>query len=211
MASHVLHLSFAFRVLGEGTIPEVHRSAFMLGALAPDMVASHREKRHTHYSVHAGITWGYRFRAFERAFASYGERSPVHRWFRDGYRYHLRLDDLWMRTCGHRALLRMMPRLPDGRDAVLAAYYAEMSALDNYACARFATESIERAILWLQRADLNVLPPWIVREQASQVLAQVVQRAQMALVSRTRAFEGRYIRRSEAERFLRRAAAVLIA
>jgi len=183
----------------------------MLGALAPDMVASHREKRHTHYSVHAGITWGYRFRAFERAFAGYGHRSPVHRWFRDGYRHHLRLDDLWMRTCGHRALLRMMPRLLAGRDAVLAAYYAEMSALDNYAFVWFSTESIERAIRCLRFADLNVLPPWIAREQARTVLAQVVQRAQTALAGRARAFEGRYIRRSEAERFLCRAAALLAA
>lgn len=210
MASHVLHLAFAFCVVSADTIPESQRSAFMLGALAPDMVASHREKRDTHYSVHAGITWGYRFRAFERAFARFGDRSPVHRWFRDGYRHHLRLDDLWMRTCGHRALARMMPRLAAGRDAVLAVYYAEMSALDSYACARFSPELIEHALRCLQCADRSVLPSRIVPKQASQVLAQVVQRAQKALVDRASCFEGRYIHRSEADRFLRRAAAVSV-
>ena len=208
MASHVLHLFFAFRALSEDAITEAQRPAFMLGALAPDMVASHREKRRTHYSVHVGITWGYRFRSFERAFLDYGDRSIAYRWFRDGYRHHLRMDDLWMRTCGHRALLRMAPRLPAGRDEVLAAYYAEMSALDSYACPRFPPESIERAMRCLQRVDLRVLPPWIVREQATQVLAQVVQRAQKTLAGQARAFEGRYIRRSEAERFLCRATAV---
>ena len=208
MASHVLHLFFAFRMVSEEAMPEAHRSAFMLGALAPDMVASHREKQRTHYSVHAGITWGYRFRAFERAFADRGVESPAHRWFRDGYRHHLRLDDLWMRTCGHRALLRMVPRLLGGRDAVLAAYYAEMSALDSYVCARCTSEPIEQAVLCIERADLGLLPPWIAREQAGIVLAQAVQRAQKAVAGRKYCFEGYYIRKPEAERFLRHAALV---
>ena len=46
--------------------------------MAPDLVAVHREKRGTHYTVHLGITWEYRFRAFERAFAGFRERSPSH-------------------------------------------------------------------------------------------------------------------------------------
>jgi hypothetical protein len=192
-------------------IPEAHQSAFVLGTLAPDMVASHRAKRDTHYSVYAGITWGYRFRAFERAFRDYGALSPTHRRFRDGYRHHLRLDDLWMRTCGHRALWRMMPRLPSGRKAVLAEYYAEMSALDKYACARFSSESIEQAMHCLQHADQGLLPPWIEQVQASAVLVQVVQRARTALAGRTSSFEGRYIRGVEANRFLCRAGAVPVA
>lgn len=208
MASHVLHLFFAFQTVSEDTLPEAHRSAFVLGALAPDMVASHREKQHTHYSVHAGITWGYRLRAFERAFADYGDRSPAHRWFRDGYRHHLRLDDLWMRTCGHRALFRMVPRLFGGRDAVLAAYYAEMSALDSYVCTQSRSELIEHAVLCIEHADQDLLPLWIAREQASKVLAQAVQRAQKAVASQNCCFEGRYIRGSEVGRFLRRAAIV---
>ncbi len=105
MPSHYLHLILSYQratqagLEAQAAIAGERRPAFLLGAVAPDAVAVHGDKRRTHYAVHAGIVWGYRFSAFEQEFADYRERSVLHQYFYRGYKFHLLLDDAWMSEC----------------------------------------------------------------------------------------------------------------
>ena len=189
-------------------VADAQRSAFMLGAIAPDVVSVHRDKPRTHYSIHVGITWAYRYRAFERAFARYRQCSPLHLWFYRGYKHHLRLDDAWMRACAHPAFYRMAVRGLVGRQVVLDRYYGELSALDAYHCSTIDPELVSAACRCLGQADASLLPAWMDRAEVGPVQDRLAQRVEQAWAHRTPFFRGHFVRAREAERFLQRAASI---
>jgi hypothetical protein len=208
MASFYMHLVLSYQYIA--AVGDEQRSAFILGAIAPDMVPVHRDKLRTHYSIYVGITWAYRYRAFERAFARYRQRSLLHLWFYRGYKYHLRLDDAWMRACAHPAFLRMAVRGLVGRRLVLDRYYGEMSALDAYHCSTVDPELVSAARRCLAQADAGLLPGWMDRTEVAPVQDRLAHRAEQAWADRTPFFRGQFVLAREAERFLQRAASVAV-
>jgi len=207
MPSYYLHLMLSYQRAAEAGIAEAHCPAFLLGAVAPDAVVVHRDKLRTHYTVYAGITWGYRFSAFEREFAGYREQSALHQYFYRGYKYHLFLDDAWMRECLHRALLRLMiGRLT--RDAhVRVQYYGEMSQFDAFYRSSVGTAALQDACACLAQADLDLLPEFLERG----VVGSILEHLSDAMLKTTSYFDGQILRPRNVERFLLRVSKLPIA
>lgn len=208
VASYFLHLVLAYRRAQLDALDGERASAFVLGAIAPDAAVDAREKRGTHYSVHAGVTWGYRFRAFDREYASFRRRSPLHAAVYCGYRHHLRVDEAWLRCCGHRALWRSALRERRGDGTTLGRYYEEMSALDAYYGATTGGAYAEQALVCLLDADVALLPDTIDAGRLGAVRELVASRARSAAIRLTARYAGKLLRQEEVERFLDRATAV---
>ena len=198
MPSHYLHLILSYRRVTETDISGEQRSAFLLGAVAPDAVAVHRDKRRTHYAVHAGITWGFRLPAFEQEFAGYRERSVLHQCFYRGYKYHLLLDDAWMRGCLHRVMFRLMIRRLTGDANGRVQYYHEMSQFDAFHRSSVAHNVLQDAYACLAQADFDLLPEFLERDALSVILEHL----SSTMSQRISHFGGQILRARDAERFL---------
>lgn len=206
MPSYYLHLVLSYQGAAEADIAEEHRSAFLLGAVAPDAVTAQRDKLRTHYTIYAGMTWGYRFPAFEREFAGYREQSVLHQYFYRGYKYHLLLDDAWMRECLHRALVRLMVGKLTRSPRVRGQYYGEMSQFDAFHRSSVGTAMLRDACACLARADLHLLPGFLERD----VVGSILKHLSDAMPKTLSCFEGQILRPRHVERFLLRASQVPI-
>ncbi len=207
MPSHYLHLILSYQRAAETGIADERCSAFLLGAVAPDAVAVHRDKRRTHYAVHVGVTWGFRFPAFERGFVDYRERSILHRYFYLGYKYHLLLDDAWLRECGHRAVCRLaIRRLTGSANGRLAQYYHEMSQFDAFHRSSVDRSVLQDAYACLARADFDLLPEFLEPEALNSILGHLSN----TMSQRMSHFDGQILQARDADRFLFRASEVLI-
>ena len=204
MASRYLHLVLSYRRAVEAGVLEVHRPAFLLGAVAPDLVAVYREKQRTHYTVHLGTTWEYRFRASERAFASFWECSPSHWWLYQGYRHHLLLDSAWLTTCGRRAVVRLPYQRAVGAAHTGLAQYYEMTAFDAFHRSSADSQEVQQAYYTLARADNRILPAFLDPGALDTTLGLL----SASLSHRSPGFEGRILKRRDAHRFLLWAAAL---
>jgi len=200
MPSHYLHLVLSYQGAAEADIAEEHRSAFILGAVAPDAVTVHQDKLRTHYTVYAGMTWGYRFSAFEREFAGYREQSVLHQYFYRGYKVHLRLDDAWMRECLHRALVRLMIGKLMKDSHIRAQYYGEMSQFDAFHRSSVDPAILRDACACLARANVNLLPEFLERD----VVGLILKRLSDTVPETVLRFDGQILRPRNVERFLRR-------
>jgi hypothetical protein len=205
MPSHHLHLILSYQRATETGIADERCSAFLLGAVAPDAVTVHRDKLRTHYAVHVGITWGYRFPAFEREFAGYRERSVLHQYFYLGYKYHLFLDDAWMRECLRRTMFGWaIRRLTGSADGYVAQYYQEMSQLDAFHRSSVGPHVLRDAYACLARADFDLLPEFLDRDALNAILACLSN----TMSQTAPRFDGKIIQARYADRFLLRASKV---
>jgi hypothetical protein len=196
-----LHLIQSYPRVAQAGIADACCSAFLLGTVAPDAVAVHRDKHRTHYTIHAGLTWGYRFWGFEREFASYRTCSNLHEWFYRGYRYHLFVDDAWLRACGHRAVFRVMVgRLTGNGNGRAAQYYHEMSRFDAFHRSSADPSVFRDAYACLLRADLDLLPEFLDRDALHAMLEYLTRTASET----SPRFGGRILRAGDIERFLQR-------
>ena len=208
MPSPYLHLILSYQrttetgLEAQAAIAGERCPAFLLGAVAPDAVAVHGDKRRTHYAVHAGIVWGYRFLVFEQEFADYRERSVLHQYFYRGYKFHLLLDDAWMRECLHRAVFRLVIRRLAGGANGRAQYYHEMSQFDAFHRSSVGPTVLQDAYTCLARADFDLLPEFLERD----ALGSVLEHLSSTMSQRAPHFDGQILRARDAERFLARVA-----
>jgi hypothetical protein len=204
MPSCYLHVVLSYQGAADADIAEEHRSAFLLGAIAPDAVTVQRDKLRTHYTIYAGMTWGYRFSAFEQEFAGYREQSVLHQYFYRGYKYHLLLDDAWMRECLHRALVRLMIGRLTRDPHVRAQYYGEMSHFDAFHRSSADPAILRGACACLARANPDLLPGFLERDVVGSILTHLSDPVPKAVPR----FEGQILRPRNVERFLLRASRV---
>jgi hypothetical protein len=204
MPSHYLHLMLSYQKAVEAGTAEEYRPAFLLGAVAPDAVAAHRDKRRTHYTIYAIITWLYRFTAFEQEFADYRARSALHQYFYRGYKYHLLLDDAWVRECLDRAGLRLTIARLTGDPSVRAQYYHEMSQFDAFHRSSVDPTALQDAYACLARADLALLPGFLEQDAMNSILVHLAD----TMPKTASHFDGQILRARNVERFLLRASRV---
>jgi len=201
MASHYLHLILSHQTLANTHLADECRSAFLLGAIAPDAVTDRQDKVRTHFAIRVGTTWAYRFRAFERAFAGYRARSALHQRFYRGYRYHLILDDAWMRECLHRAVLRLAIKTLTGRaNGGIGQYYDEMTQFNAFHRSSVAPGVLQDAFARLTRADLDLFPAFLERDAFDRILKHISGR----MLHTASHFDGQLIRARDVKRFMDR-------
>jgi len=204
MPSHYLHLMLSYQRVADAGIAEEYRPAFLLGAVAPDAVTMHRDKLRTHYTVYTGVTWLYRFHVFEREFAGYRGQSVLHQHFYRGYKYHLLLDEAWVRECLDRAGLRlMMGRL--ARDTNMRTqYYGEMSQFDAFHRSSVDPAMLQDACTCLAQANPDLFPGFLERD----VLGSILKHLSDTMPEIMLRFDGQILRPRNIERFLLRASQV---
>jgi hypothetical protein len=207
MPTHYLHAVLANKQISQCNISNENKSAFLLGAIAPDAVPFGLPKRTTHYNIHFGLTWVYRFGKFEREFAKYRRQSEAHKWFYRGYKYHLQLDHIWVKTCLNQAMLRLMFNQLRGKgkkDKV--QYYDEMGQYDDFYRGSRPPDQQKDICCQLAGADLALFPPCLDRGRWQKIMQHLEQTTFQTASS----YQGELLPQTNIEHFMQRASKVRI-
>ncbi len=202
MPSHYMHAVLANQQISPYNVSNENAAAFLLGAVAPDAVPFGLPKRTTHYNIHFGLTWAYRFGKFESEFAEYRQQSELHKWFYRGYKYHLQLDYLWVKACLNRAILRLMlNQLVRKGKRDKTQYYEEMGQYDDFYRSSAPLDQQREICRQLAAADLSLFPASLDRGRWQRIMHHLEQTASQTASS----YRGELLPQMDIERFLGRA------
>ncbi len=202
MPTHYLHTHLAYEKIFKESLRKEEELAFLLGAIAPDAVPFGQTKRRSHYNFHYGITWFYRFNAFETEFADYQQQSPLHHWFYLGYRYHLRLDWVWVKCCLNPAMIRLgWNQLIKKGPQIKAKYYEEMGRYDDYFRATQKSPPVE-LFDQLKHTDHTLLPSFLDTDR----LGTIFEHLQQTVSQTCQTYEGGLLPHKNIDRFHTQAA-----